>query len=172
MPSGSSWQAAAAHLPTIVPIDSIFQIRKNENNWGWKSYHFWTIHDISCRCLQEAVDKLFQRTPQCKITHSLSFKIPFNSTQTLFWDEITSLCLKVSHPPDTFRKQLTSCCRTPSIMSANILNFSIVEKSKQMGMKKLPFLDNSWYFLQMPSGSSWQAVPAHSKIQKHTHPIF
>ena len=51
---------------------------------------------------------------------------------------------KVRLPLDAFRKQLTSCCSTPSNKSANILNFSIVEKSKQMGMKKLPFLDNFW----------------------------
>ena len=77
----------------------------------------------------EAVDQLFQRTPHCKITHSLSLKLPFNSTQALFWDEITSLCLKVSHPPDAFRKQLTSCCSTPSNMSANRLQFTNEEKS-------------------------------------------
>ena len=97
---------------------------------------------------------------------------PFDAFGKLVFDEITSLCLKVRLPPHAFRKQLTSCCSTPSSKLANILNFSIAEKSKQMGIKKLPFLDNSWYSLRMPSRSSWQAVPAHCKIQKHTHPIF
>ena len=69
---------------------------------------------------------------------------PFDAFGKLVFDEITSLCLNVRLPPDAFRKQLTSCCSAPSNKSANILNFLLVGKSKQMGMKKLPFLDNFW----------------------------
>ena len=37
MPPGSSWRAAAAHLPSWVPIDSIFQMRKSQEVPGWKN---------------------------------------------------------------------------------------------------------------------------------------
>ena len=65
---------------------------------------------------------------------------PFDAFGKLVFDEITSLCLKVRLPPHAFKKQLTSCCSTPSSKLANILNFSIAEKSKQLGYEKnFPF---------------------------------
>ena len=121
------------HWCQLTSFVSWWKVWKNR---GEKNFRFWTIHDISCRCIQEAVDELFQHTPKWKNTHSLCFKLVFNSTQALFWDEITSLWLNVRLPPDASRKQLTSCCSTPSIMSANKLHFSNEEKSRSLGMKK------------------------------------
>ena len=116
-------------------------------NRGEKNFRFWTIYDISCRCLQEAVDKLFQHTPKWKITHSLCFKLVFNSTQTLFGDEITSLWLKVRLPPDASRKQLTSCCSTPSNIGANWLHLSVDEKYEKIGVKKTSVFEQFMIFL-------------------------
>ena len=82
-----------------------------------------TFHDISSRCLQEAVDKLFQRTLRCKIVHSITFKLPSKSYQKNDLHEITSLCIKVGLPPDASRKQLTNSCSTPSSNGAKGLHF-------------------------------------------------
>ena len=90
-----------------------------------------TFHDISSRCLQEAVDKLFQRTLRCKIVHSITFKLPSKSYQKNDLHEITSLCIKVGLPPDASRKQLTTCCSTPCKNSAKRLHFSVEEKYKK-----------------------------------------
>ena len=69
------------------------------------------------------------------------------SSSNIFWDEITSLCLKVSHPPDAFRKHLTSCCSTPSNMSANWLHLSVDEKYEKIGVKKTSVFEQFMIFL-------------------------
>ena len=73
----------------------------------------------SSTCLQEAVDELFQHTLVCKIVHNPSFKLTFESYQTLILDEIASICLKLRLPPDAFKKQLTICCSTPGLLGLN-----------------------------------------------------
>ena len=138
MPSGSSWPAVPAHSTLqnyTLPIFKVtFQLHPS-TFLGWNNKSM-SKSESSSRCIQEAVDKLFQHTPKWKNTHSLCFKLVFNSTQALFWVEIKSLWLKVRLPPDASRKQLTSCCSTPSIMSANRLHFSNEEKSRSPRMKK------------------------------------
>ena len=80
-----------------------------------KTSFFRTFHNNSKRCVQEAVDKLFQHTLECKIKHILSSKLPFKSHQTHILDDIASICLKVRLPLDASKKQLTNCCSTPGM---------------------------------------------------------
>ena len=68
-------------------------------------------------------------------THNI-FQVTFQILQNAFLNEISSQCCKVRLPPDAFRKQLTSCCSTPSNYSANRLHFFKLEKVKKIGGEK------------------------------------
>ena len=69
--------------------------------------------------------------------HSTYLSSYFSSpTSHFFFDEITRLCLKIRLLSDTSRKQLTSCCSTPSNNRVNRLHFSN-EDVKRFGDEKI-----------------------------------
>ena len=106
------------------------------------------------------------------LTFYFILQVTFQILQNGFLNEISSQCCKVRLPSDAFRKQLRSCCSTPSNYIIDSF-FQIIKSKENLGWKSFHFfMINSWYFLQMPSGSSWQAVPAHSTMQNYTLPIF
>ena len=97
--------------------------------------------------------------------HTLSFKLPLKSYHRPVLDEsrLYPNCLQ-----EAFDKLLQHTFREIATINQN-LTWLI---GHYLLNKNLLSWDNSWYSLQMPSGSSWRAVPAYSKMRYNVLPPF